>query len=63
MITFPDNFLFRLILKQSNDDAKGGKEFGVKAGFPPKDLLPMIDDTIKNCGLAGDSVTVRWSED
>jgi hypothetical protein len=50
-------------VSQSNDDAQNGKEFELKAGFPPKNLLPKVDDTIKNSGLAGDSVTVRWTED
>jgi hypothetical protein len=35
----------------------------LKAGFPPKDLLPIIDNTIESSGLAGDSVTVRWKEE
>jgi hypothetical protein len=47
--------------QQSNDDAKE-KEFELKAGFPPKDLLPIVNDTIASSGLAGDSVTVRWKE-
>lgn len=50
-------------VSQSSDDAKNGKEFELKAGFPPKNLLPIVDDTIKSSGLAGDSVTVRWKED
>ncbi len=48
---------------QSNEDAKGGKEFVMKAGFPPKDLVDSIDKSIENTGLAGDSITVRWKED
>jgi hypothetical protein len=48
---------------QSNDDAKGGKEFVMKAGFPPKDLVDSVDKSIESTGLAGDSITVRWKED
>jgi hypothetical protein len=48
---------------QSNDDAKNGKEFVMKAGFPPKDLIQSVDESISNSGLAGDSITVRWKED
>eukprot|EP01083_Nonionella_stella_P284134 967109_1 len=50
-------------VSQSSDDSKGGKEFELKAGFPPKNLLPIVDNTIQSSGLAGDSVTVRWKED
>lgn len=50
-------------VSQSSDDAKAGKEFELKAGFPPKNLLPIVDDTIASSGLAGDSVTVRWKEE
>ena len=48
---------------QSSEDAKGGKEFVIKAGFPPKDLLWSVDESIATSGLAGDSITVRWMED
>jgi hypothetical protein len=48
---------------QSNDDAKGGKEFVMKAGFPPKDLIDSVDSSIESSGLAGDSITMRWKED
>lgn len=48
---------------QSNDDAKKGKEFVMKAGFPPKDLIDFVNESISSSGLAGDSITVRWKED
>jgi hypothetical protein len=47
---------------QANEDAKGGKEFVMKAGFPPKDLVDSVNESISNTGLAGDSITVRWKE-
>lgn len=48
------------ILQQSSDETKGGKEFVLMAGFPPKDLLEDIDNTIESCNLAGQAITVRW---
>lgn len=49
-----------LSIQQSNEEAKGGKEFTLSAGFPPKDLLESIDATVESCGLAGEAITVRW---
>ena len=46
--------------QHSNDEAKGGKEFELKAGFPPKNLLPSVDESIASMGLSGDTITVRW---
>merc|ERR1712157_300337 len=43
---------------QSNDDARNGKSFECKVGFPPKDLLTHVNDTIESIGLGGDTVTV-----
>jgi len=48
---------------QSNEEAKGGREFELKAGFPPKNLLDSVNESIASAGLAGESVTVRWKED
>ena len=45
---------------QSNDDAKGGKPFELKAKFPPVDLFANIDDGIKSCGLNGEAINVMW---
>lgn len=47
---------------QSNDDTKGGKEFELKAGFPPKNLLSSVDESIASAGLAGENISVRWKE-
>ncbi len=49
-----------LLSQQSNDDTKGGKEFILMAGFPPKDLMEDIDSTIDNSKLSGQAITVRW---
>jgi hypothetical protein len=49
-----------MFVKQSIDDAAKGKPFELKAGFPPKDLISLMDDTIENARLSGDTVTVRW---
>jgi len=45
---------------QSNDEARNGKSFECKVGFPPKDLLTHVNDTIESIGLGGDTVTVMW---
>lgn len=45
---------------QSNEDAKSGKSFEMKAGFPLKDLFSNINDTIKSCSLSGGSISIRW---
>ena len=50
----------RLCFQQSNDEAKGGREFVLMAGFPPKDLIDDIDNTIESCKLEGQAITVRW---
>lgn len=47
-------------IAQCNDDAKGGKAFECKFGFPPKDLRTCVDNTVESTGLAGDTITVRW---
>jgi len=44
----------------SNEEAKGGKEFTLMAGYPPKDLIDDIDSTIEACKLSGQAITVRW---
>jgi hypothetical protein len=48
------------ILQQANEEATGGKEFVLMAGFPPKDLITDIDNTIESCQLSGQAITVRW---
>lgn len=48
---------------QSYPDFKSmNKEFEMMAGFPPKDLMTCIDDSISSAGLAGESITVRWKD-
>ncbi|CAJ1940326.1 unnamed protein product [Cylindrotheca closterium] len=48
---------------QSSDEAKGGKEFILQeSGFPPKDLLPDIDQTIASRNLSGAALTLRWKD-
>lgn len=48
------------ISQQNNDEAKGGKEFELKAKFPPQDLFPSVNDTISSCGLSGEAINVIW---
>jgi len=45
---------------QSNPEGKDGQEFVLKAGFPPKDLIGDIDNSIQATSLAGEAITVRW---
>lgn len=45
---------------QSNPEGKNGKEFVLKAGFPPKDLIGDIDNSIQAASLSGEAITVRW---
>ena len=52
--------LIYAFVAQSNDDAKGGKAFELKAKFPPVDLFANIDDGIKSCGLNGEAINVIW---
>jgi hypothetical protein len=47
-------------LQQSLPEVKDGKEFVLMAGYPPKDLIDDIDNSIENCSLAGEAITVRW---
>eukprot|EP00339_Tiarina_fusa_P009303 CAMPEP_0117003034 /NCGR_PEP_ID=MMETSP0472-20121206/4485_1 /TAXON_ID=693140 ORGANISM="Tiarina fusus, Strain LIS" /NCGR_SAMPLE_ID=MMETSP0472 /ASSEMBLY_ACC=CAM_ASM_000603 /LENGTH=466 /DNA_ID=CAMNT_0004703541 /DNA_START=181 /DNA_END=1577 /DNA_ORIENTATION=- len=47
-------------IAQNNEEAKGGKAFVLMAGFPPKDLLENIDNTVESCKLSGQAITVRW---
>lgn len=52
-------FLYAFVA-QSNPEGSNGKEFVLKAGFPPKDLIGDIDESIESCSLAGEAITVRW---
>ena len=45
---------------QSNEEAKGGKAFELKAKFPPQDLLASVEDSISGCGLSGEAINVLW---
>jgi hypothetical protein len=48
--------------QQNNDEAKGGKEFVLMAGFPPKDLFASLEETVDTCNLAGEAISVRWKD-
>lgn len=45
---------------QSNDEAKAGKAFELKAKFPPQDLLPSVNESISSCGLHGEAINAMW---
>jgi hypothetical protein len=53
---------FSLCVQQSNEEARGGREFVLMAGFPPKDLITDIDNTIAACSLSGEAIAIRWKE-
>jgi hypothetical protein len=46
--------------QQSNPEAREGKQFELKAKFPPQDLLPSINESISSCGLSGEAINVLW---
>jgi len=56
----PVKFIYAFVA-QSNEEAKEGKEFELKAGYPPKDLIPKVEESIQDCNLSGESISVRWS--
>eukprot|EP00525_Craspedostauros_australis_P009832 CAMPEP_0198113796 /NCGR_PEP_ID=MMETSP1442-20131203/5369_1 /TAXON_ID= /ORGANISM="Craspedostauros australis, Strain CCMP3328" /LENGTH=209 /DNA_ID=CAMNT_0043770977 /DNA_START=406 /DNA_END=1032 /DNA_ORIENTATION=- len=49
-----------LVCVHSNEEAKGGKDFKLMAGFPPKDLIDDVDATVEACKLSGEVITMRW---
>lgn len=50
------------LLQQNSEEAKGGREFILMAGFPPSDLVDKMDATVDDCKLAGQAVSVRWKD-
>jgi len=36
------------------------RPFDLKVGFPPKNLFDRVDNTIRECGLGGETITVCW---
>jgi hypothetical protein len=55
----PVKFIYAFVA-QSNDEARAGREFELKAKFPPQDLLTNVEDGIKSCGLDGEAINVIW---
>lgn len=49
--------LLYAFVAQSNRD---GKEFVLKVGFPPRNLISDIENSIQGCSLAGEAITVWW---
>lgn len=45
---------------QSNDEPKKGKSLELISGFPPKDLMHKVNETIDSCNLSGQSISARW---
>jgi hypothetical protein len=52
--------LIYAFVAQSNEEAKAGRGFELKAKFPPQDLLANVEDGIKSCGLDGEAINVIW---
>ena len=55
----PVKFIYAFVA-QSNEEAKDGRRFELKAKFPPQDLFASIDDSISGCGLNGEAISVVW---
>ena len=51
--------IYAFVAQQSSDAVREGKQLELKAGFPPRDLLDRIDESISSCGLAGEAITAR----
>lgn len=51
--------IYAFVAQQSSDAIREGKQLELKAGFPPRDLLDKIDESISSCGLAGEAITAR----
>lgn len=47
-------------IQQNNDEARGGKEFLLMAGYPMRDLSQEMDSTIEQSQLKNEAVTIRW---
>ena len=55
--------LFFVSFQQSIEEAKAGREFVLKAGYPPKDLTwEDGDKTVEECQLSGQAVNMRWKD-
>lgn len=51
--------IYAFVAQESSDAVRQGKQLELKAGFPPRDLLDRIDESISSCGLAGEAITAR----
>lgn len=45
---------------RSNEEAGGGREFELKAKFPPQDLFASREESIAECGLNGEAINIVW---
>ena len=63
MLVCSDKLTFDLcLLQQSNEEAKGGREFTLMAGYPPTDLWPDVDKSVEERKLSGQAIVVRWKD-
>ena len=51
-----------LVIQQTIEEAKGGREFTLMAGFPPQDLWPDVEKTVEECKLSGQAIALRWKD-
>lgn len=60
--TTPVQMIYAFVA-QSLDEAHkpSQKEFMLMAGYPPRDLKSMMDKTLDECALKGETITVRWT--
>jgi len=47
---------------QSYKTTQSGKSFELKTGFPPRNLISDVDNTIQNLGLSGETIIFRWKD-
>ena len=52
------NLIYEFV-SQSNEDAKAGKAFVLKAGFPPRDLIAQRNNDV--AGLNGEAIRVFFT--
>ena len=55
-------YAFVAQLESNIEGVKAGKQFELKARFPPVDLMQFVDDSISSCGLSGETITFLWKQ-
>lgn len=47
---------------QSSKTTQSGRSFELKTGFPPRNLISDVDNTIQNLRLSGETIIFRWKD-